>query len=134
MNIMKSIILQKYLYAICIFAMYNAIYVGETSCHINTRIAKHILRKLNFNFLSNQMGYNRGDSFPFDFEQHGISFSSKSKGKLSPQLFPIRYERKLKSSLFFSLRVSLQEQINGPHSKSLNNIIYKIKIWILIIK
>ena len=32
--------------------------------------------------------------FPFDFEPNGISFSSKSKGKLSPQPYPIRFERK----------------------------------------
>ena len=30
------------------------------------------------------MGYNRGDSFTFNFEPNGIQFSSKSKGKLSP--------------------------------------------------
>ena len=30
------------------------------------------------------MGYDRGDSFPFDFEPNGIPFDSKSKGKLSP--------------------------------------------------
>ena len=28
------------------------------------------------------MGYDRGDSFPFDFEPNGIQFGSKSKGKL----------------------------------------------------
>ena len=28
------------------------------------------------------MGYDRGDSFYFDFEPNGISFGSKSKGKL----------------------------------------------------
>ena len=35
------------------------------------------LRKLVFHFLSNWMGYDRGDSFPFDFEPNGISFGSK---------------------------------------------------------
>ena len=28
------------------------------------------------------MGYDRGDSFPFDFEPNGLPFGSKSKGKL----------------------------------------------------
>ena len=28
------------------------------------------------------MGYDRGDSFPFDFEPNGFAFGSKSKGKL----------------------------------------------------
>ena len=40
------------------------------------------------------MGYDRGDSFPSDFEPNGIQFSSKSKGKLSPQSYPIQYEWK----------------------------------------
>ena len=40
------------------------------------------LTKLVFHFLSNLMGYDRGDSFPFDFEPNGFAFGSKSKGKL----------------------------------------------------
>ena len=43
------------------------------------------MRKLVFHFLSHWMGYDRGDSFPFDFEPNGIAFGSKSKGKLSPR-------------------------------------------------
>ena len=35
------------------------------------------------------MGYDRGDSFPFDFEQNEFSFGSKSKGKLSPRSYSI---------------------------------------------
>ena len=42
------------------------------------------------------MGYDRGDSFPFDFEPNGITFGSKSKGKLSPRSHPIQCERKWK--------------------------------------
>ena len=44
------------------------------------------------------MGYDRGDSFPFDFEPNGIPFGSKLKGKLSPRSYPIRCERKWKYS------------------------------------
>ena len=44
------------------------------------------------------MGYDRGDSFPFDFELNGIPFDSKSKGKQSPRLYPIQCERKWKYS------------------------------------
>ena len=44
------------------------------------------------------MGYDRGDSFPFDFELNGTPFGSKSKGKLSPRSSPIRCERKGKHS------------------------------------
>ena len=44
------------------------------------------------------MGYDRGDSFPFDFEPNGNPFGSKSKGKLSPRSYPIRFEMKWKYS------------------------------------
>ena len=44
------------------------------------------------------MGYDRGDSFPFDFEQNGIQFCSKLKGKLSLRSYPIQCERKWKHS------------------------------------
>ena len=44
------------------------------------------------------MGYDRGDSFPFDFEPKGIQFGSKSKGKLSTRSYPIQCERKWKHS------------------------------------
>ena len=40
------------------------------------------------------MEYNRGDSFPFDFEPNGIPVGSKLKGKLSPRSYPIHCERK----------------------------------------
>ena len=49
------------------------------------------------------MGYDRGDSFPFDFEPNGTPFGSKSKGKLSPRSYPIQCERKWKHS-FLSVR------------------------------
>ena len=52
------------------------------------------------------MGYDRGDSFPFDFELIGIPFGSKLKGKLSPRSYPIQCERKRKNSF-------LSVQING---------------------
>ena len=44
------------------------------------------------------MGYDHGDSFPFDFEPFGIPFGSKSKEKTSPRLYPIQCERKWKHS------------------------------------
>ena len=48
------------------------------------------------------MGYDRGDSFPFDSEPIGVPFGSKSKGKLSPRSYLIQYERKWKS-IFLSV-------------------------------
>ena len=44
------------------------------------------------------MGYDRGDSFPLDFEPNGNPFGSKSKGKLSPRSYPIQFERKSNTS------------------------------------
>ena len=44
------------------------------------------------------MGYDRGDSFSFDFEPNGFPFGSKSKGKLSPRSYPIQCERNWKYS------------------------------------
>ena len=37
------------------------------------------LRKLVFHFLANSMGYDHGDSFPFDFEPNGIPFGSENR-------------------------------------------------------
>ena len=45
-----------------------------------------------FNFLSNWMGYDRGDSFPFDFQPNGIQFGSKRK--LLPRSHTIQFETK----------------------------------------
>ena len=50
------------------------------------------------------MGYDHGDSFPFDFEHYGIPFGSRSKRKLSPRSYPIQCGRKWKHS-FLSARV-----------------------------
>ena len=44
------------------------------------------------------MGYNHGDSFPFDFEPNGIQFGLKSKEKLTQRSGPIQYERRWKNS------------------------------------
>ena len=46
------------------------------------------------------MGYDRGDSFPLDFEPNRIPFGLKSKGKLSLRSCPILFERKWNISFF----------------------------------
>ena len=40
------------------------------------------------------MGYDRGDSFCFDFEPNEIPLGSKSIGKLSPRSYPILFQKK----------------------------------------
>jgi len=62
------------------------------------------LRKLVFLFLSNWMGYDRGDSFPLDFEPNRNPFGSKLKGKLSLWSYPIQFERKRKTSYLVRLK------------------------------
>ena len=43
--------------------------------------------------------YDRGDSFPSDFEPNGIPFGSKLQRKRSPRAYSVRFERKRKSNL-----------------------------------
>jgi len=73
----------------------------KANCDIGPR-ERPALRKLYFH--SNWMGYDRGDSFPFDFEPNGIPFGSTSKGKLTPRSYPIKFERKLKCSFLSALQ------------------------------
>ena len=44
------------------------------------------------------MGYDRGDSFPLNFEPNGNPFGSKLNGELSSRSYPIHCERKWKYS------------------------------------
>ena len=59
------------------------------------------------------MGYDRGDSFRFDFEPNGTPFGSKPKGKLSPRSYPIQYERNWKNSF---LSVTIEYSKATPRS------------------
>ena len=58
------------------------------------------------------MEYDRGDSFPFDFEPNGIPFGSKSKGKLSLRSYPIQCERKWKHN-FLSAAAGLIKYLDN---------------------
>ena len=64
------------------------------------------LRKLVFHFLSNRMEYDRGDSFPLDFEPNEILFGLKLKRKLSLRSYLIQFERKWKHSFHPSLQLN----------------------------
>ena len=57
------------------------------------------------------MVYDRGDSFPLDFEPNRIPFGSKSKGKMSPRKDPIQFERKWNTS-FLSVSAILERVRN----------------------
>ena len=57
------------------------------------------------------MGYDRGDSFPCNFESNGVPFYSKLKGKLSPRSYPIKCERKWKHTRFLSVQEELDANI-----------------------
>ena len=56
------------------------------------------------------MEYDRGDSFPFDFEPNGIPFGLKSKEKLSPRSYPIQFERKWKYSFLSALSSAVAKE------------------------
>ena len=62
------------------------------------------LIKLAFHFLPHWMGYNRSYSFSFNFEPNGFRFGSKSKEKLWPQLYPIKFGREWNASFLSVLR------------------------------
>ena len=53
------------------------------------------------------MGYDRDDSFPFDFEPKGTPF-----GKLSPRSYPIQFERNWKCG-FLSMEAQLTVEPTG---------------------
>ena len=57
------------------------------------------------------MGCDHGDSIPFDLELNGIPFGSKSKGKLSPRLYPIQFERKWNTSFLSADFVAVNDRI-----------------------
>ena len=85
----------------------KAIDVSFSDCSVDqspVRMMEAIkLRKLVLHFLSNWLGYDRGDSFPFDLEPNGNPFGSKSKGKLSLRSYPYQFERKW-NTIFLSAR------------------------------
>ena len=56
------------------------------------------------------MGYGRGDSFPFDFEQNGVPFGLESKRKLSPRSYLIQFERKWNTSFSLSVHSLFAQQ------------------------
>ena len=57
------------------------------------------------------MGYDRDDSFPFDFKPNGSPFGSKSKGKRSPRTHPYEFGRKYKST-FLNVKRLTQRPAN----------------------
>ena len=67
--------------------------------NLSPTVREITLRKLYFHFLSHWMGYDRGDSFPFDFEPKGNPFGSKLIGKLSPRSYPIQCKRNWEYSI-----------------------------------
>ena len=68
------------------------------------------------------MGYDRGDSFPFDFEPNGIPFSSKSKGKPSLRSYPIQCEGKWEYS-FLSVGFNFGSFLSTFKNANLINVI-----------
>ena len=61
------------------------------------------------------MGYDRGDSFPLDFQPNGNPFGSKSGGKLSPRSYLIECEGKWNASF---LSVMWQRSVNASDANT----------------
>ena len=70
---------------------------------ISRELESSTLRKLYFQLLSNWMGYNRGDSFPFDFDPNGFPFGSKSN-RNSIQIH-IPFNLKGNRNIVFSVKI-----------------------------
>ena len=68
------------------------------------------------------MGYDRGDSFPFEFEPNGILFVSKSKGRLSPRSYPIQCEMKWKYSFLSERSHNIGYNMRRPGHFNNNNV------------
>ena len=100
-----------------------------TEISIAVQFVLHTLRKLYFHFLSHWMGYDRGDSFPFDFQPNGIPFGSKSKGKLSPRSYPIHCERKWKHS-FSVCVISVHAEISVSDSLQMRRNMILVTVFV----
>ena len=59
------------------------------------------------------MEYDRGDSFPFDFEPNGIPFGSKAREKLSPRSYPVQFERKWDTSFLSASKMNVSLRSNS---------------------
>ena len=81
------------------------------------------------------MGYDRGDSFPFDFEQNGIPF-----GSLSPRSYPIQCERNWKYRILsvgpnrFRSEKKAKRKFESPDDYTIYPKCAKIRIYELILK
>ena len=93
------------------------------------------LRKLEFHFLSNWMGYDRGDSFPFNLNQMDFHLVQNQKEKCHHDHIP--FNLKGNRMWVFSVR-GLSEfltwfmmaiQKYGMHSQSHGSIFDPLKIW-----
>ena len=73
------------------------------------------------------MGYDRGDSIPFDFKPNENPFGSKSKGILSPRSFipfnlkgnRIRFVSVCKKKILFELSLRIQQGRRKYYYKNL---------------
>ena len=71
------------------------------------------------------MGYDHGDSFPFDCEPNGILFGSKSKGKLSPRSYLIKFERKWKQSFLSVPKPHFGDQIHTGLTTTVRRVVFR---------
>ena len=117
--ILDNIVLYKYIISryINIFLLLFIIFYIYDIAFCNISHPYITSKETNFWFLSHCMKYDRGDSFPFDYEPNGVPLVSQSKGKLSPRSHSLQSERNLKSKY---LRVHWENgsRIKSPGPKS----------------
>ena len=97
-------VLRKYLFRFGRSQLSRASFIYKLVSHRSVAINQSFspLRKLNFHFLSHWMGYDRGDSFPFNFEPNGIPFGTENrKENCHPNYIPFKV--KGNANLVFSV-------------------------------
>ena len=74
-------IINVYFVTIKLFCCCDAIYLKTLNSLLSRLFIDITLRKLVFNFFSNLMGHDPGDSFPIDSEPNGFPFGSENRKK-----------------------------------------------------
>ena len=106
--------------------IWDDLYSYLYACYIvEVRSLKHI----SISFLSNRLEYDRSDSFPFDFEPNGITFSSKSKGKLPLRSYSIQFEETWKC-VVLSVSIFISKTIFSRFKIYVYIFMYSIPIYI----
>ena len=90
------------------------------------KFESYTLWKIDFHFLSNWMGHDHGDSFPFDFEPYKIPFGSRLKEKLLPWSCSIKFGWNWKSIFLSAYSDGTNNALGLRITKMEQNFIFEI--------